>query len=183
MVQLEIKGNEVIITKNANGNFWALKNEMTIPIKNIKSASIAEKISHNIGTNQWGLYSDDFSFDYNGGAFLQNEEKIYWDIDDITKIIQIEFKSGTKLIIEASDPQTAVRNIRAAIIDYENKKTGLAEIRKSRKVTQEELANAIGVSRQTIISLENRKYTASLPLAFKISKYFDMKVEDLFADA
>ena len=48
------------------------------------------------------------------------------------------------------------------------------------KVTQDDLAGAVGVTRQTIISLENGKYNASLQLAHKISKYFDMKIEDVF---
>ncbi len=53
-------------------------------------------------------------------------------------------------------------------------------LRKENKVTQDELAGAVGVTRQTIISLENGKYNASLQLAHKISKYFDMKIEDVF---
>ena len=47
-------------------------------------------------------------------------------------------------------------------------KTRIQELRKQNKVTQEELALALGVTRQTIISLENGKYNASLQLAFKI---------------
>ena len=54
------------------------------------------------------------------------------------------------------------------------------ELRKENKVTQDELAMAVGVTRQTIISLENGKYNASLQLAYRISKYFDMKIEDVF---
>ncbi len=56
----------------------------------------------------------------------------------------------------------------------------IRELRKENKVTQDDLANAVGVTRQTIISLENGKYNASLQLAHKISKYFDMKIEDVF---
>ena len=59
-------------------------------------------------------------------------------------------------------------------------KNKIQELRKSRKVTQQELADALCVTRQTIISLENGKYNASLQLAHKISKYFDMKIEDIF---
>ena len=51
-------------------------------------------------------------------------------------------------------------------------KTRIQELRKQNKVTQEELALALGVTRQTIISLENGKYNASLQLAFKISRFF-----------
>ena len=56
----------------------------------------------------------------------------------------------------------------------------IRELRKVNKVTQDDLAGAVGVTRQTIISLENGKYNASLQLAHKISKYFDMKIEDIF---
>ena len=56
----------------------------------------------------------------------------------------------------------------------------IRELRKEHKVTQDDLAMAVGVTRQTIISLENGKYNASLQLAHKVSKYFDMKIEDIF---
>ena len=56
----------------------------------------------------------------------------------------------------------------------------IRELRKENKVTQDDLAATVGVTRQTIISLENGKYNASLQLAHKISKYFDMKIEDIF---
>ena len=48
----------------------------------------------------------------------------------------------------------------------------IAALRKQRRLSQEELAQAVGVSRQTITSLEVGKYTASLPLAFKLARYF-----------
>lgn len=56
----------------------------------------------------------------------------------------------------------------------------IQELRKKNKVTQEELAMAVGVTRQTIISLENGKYNASLQLAFKIARFFKMQIEDIF---
>ena len=59
-------------------------------------------------------------------------------------------------------------------------KTRIQELRKQDKVTQEELALALGVTRQTIISLENGKYNASLQLAFKISRFFGKSIEDIF---
>ena len=59
-------------------------------------------------------------------------------------------------------------------------KTRIQELRKQNKVTQEELALALGVTRQTIISLENGKYNASLQLAFKISIFFGKSIEDIF---
>ena len=59
-------------------------------------------------------------------------------------------------------------------------KTRIQELRKQNKVTQEELALALGVTRQTIISLENGKYNGSLQLAFKISRFFGKSIEDIF---
>lgn len=59
-------------------------------------------------------------------------------------------------------------------------KNRLEEIRKGRGITQEELAVALEVSRQTIGSLENGRYNPSILLAFKIARYFDMKIEDIF---
>lgn len=59
-------------------------------------------------------------------------------------------------------------------------KTEIQKLRKLRKVTQEELAEAVGVTRQTIISLENGKYNASLQLAFKISRFFQKPIEEIF---
>lgn len=53
-------------------------------------------------------------------------------------------------------------------------------IRKERGVNQEELASAMGVSRQTISSLENGRYNPSIMLAYKLAKYFDMQIEDVF---
>ncbi len=56
----------------------------------------------------------------------------------------------------------------------------IQELRKSRKVTQNELADAVNVTRQTIISLENGKYNASLILAHKIAQYFGITIEEIF---
>jgi len=58
--------------------------------------------------------------------------------------------------------------------------TLIQEIRKSRKITQSELADAVNVTRQTIISLENGRYNASLILAHKIAQFFKVSIEDLF---
>ena len=59
-------------------------------------------------------------------------------------------------------------------------KNRLEEIRKSRGIKQEELAAALEVSRQTIGSLENGRYNPSILLAFKIARYFDMGIEEIF---
>ena len=59
-------------------------------------------------------------------------------------------------------------------------KNRMEEIRKARDVNQEELAKALGVSRQTISSLENGRYNPSIELAYKLSKYFGMTIEEVF---
>lgn len=58
--------------------------------------------------------------------------------------------------------------------------TKIKELRKSRRISQEELALAVGTTRQTITSIECGKYTASLVLAYKISKYFGLSIEEVF---
>lgn len=58
--------------------------------------------------------------------------------------------------------------------------TKIQELRKARRVTQNELADAVNVTRQTIISLENGKYNASLILAHKIAQYFGVSIEEIF---
>lgn len=59
-------------------------------------------------------------------------------------------------------------------------KNRLEEIRKKHGIKQEDLANALEVSRQTIGSLENGRYNPSIILAFKIASYFDMSIEEIF---
>lgn len=59
-------------------------------------------------------------------------------------------------------------------------KTRIQDLRKEHKITQNELADALDVTRQTIISLESGKYKASLVLAHKIAQYFGLKIEDVF---
>ena len=59
-------------------------------------------------------------------------------------------------------------------------KNNLEEIRKKSNYTQEELADKLGVSRQTINSLENGKYNPSIQLAFKLAKFFNLYIESLF---
>ena len=56
----------------------------------------------------------------------------------------------------------------------------LEELRKRRQITQEELAEVLEVSRQTIGSLENGRYNPSILLAFKISRYFGLPIEEIF---
>ncbi|OUN84418.1 transcriptional regulator [Flavonifractor sp. An52] len=59
-------------------------------------------------------------------------------------------------------------------------KNRLEELRKSKGISQEELATALEVSRQTISSLEKGRYNPSILLAFKIARYFGMIIEDIF---
>lgn len=56
----------------------------------------------------------------------------------------------------------------------------LEQLRKQKELSQEEFGKLMGVSRQTIISLEKGKYNPSLELAFKIAEFFQLKIEDIF---
>ena len=58
--------------------------------------------------------------------------------------------------------------------------TKIQELRKANKISQAELADEMGVTRQTIISLEKGRYNASLGLAFKIARYFGKTIEEVF---
>ena len=59
-------------------------------------------------------------------------------------------------------------------------KNNIEAIRKERNIRQEDFAKALGVSRQTISSLANGRYNPSILLAFKIAKYFNMTIEEVF---
>ena len=58
--------------------------------------------------------------------------------------------------------------------------TKIRELRMANKISQAELADEMGVTRQTIISLEKGRYNASLELAFKIARYFGKTIEEVF---
>jgi putative transcriptional regulator len=58
--------------------------------------------------------------------------------------------------------------------------TRIKELRKEKKLSQEELALAVGTTRQTISSIETGRYVASLPLAYKIAHYFGLTIEEVF---
>ena len=58
--------------------------------------------------------------------------------------------------------------------------TKIQELRKANKISQAELADEMGVTRQTIISLEKGRYNATLELAFKIARYFGKTIEEVF---
>lgn len=59
-------------------------------------------------------------------------------------------------------------------------KNHIQALRTARRITQQELADAVAVTRQTIISLENGRYNASLLLAHRIARYFGTTIEELF---
>ena len=58
--------------------------------------------------------------------------------------------------------------------------TNLKSVRESRSMTQQELADRIGMRRETILHLENNRYNPSLEMALKIAQVFDLRVEELF---
>lgn len=60
-------------------------------------------------------------------------------------------------------------------------KNNIKELRKSKKLRQEDLAEILGVTRQTIIAIENNKYDPTLELAMKISEYFEISVNEIFS--
>ena len=59
-------------------------------------------------------------------------------------------------------------------------RTNIPQLRKARKLSQQELADAVGVTRQTITCSEVGRYTASLELAYKIARYFGLTIEEVF---
>ncbi|EJN94484.1 helix-turn-helix transcriptional regulator [Streptococcus ratti] len=61
-----------------------------------------------------------------------------------------------------------------------NIQTNLKELRKAKKMSQQELAQVVGVRRETIIHLENNRYNPSLEMALKIAEIFQLPVEDIF---
>ena len=61
-------------------------------------------------------------------------------------------------------------------------RNSVRELRSERGLSQGQLASAMGVSRQTINSIEQGRYTPSLPLAMRLARYFDQRVEEVFED-
>ena len=76
-------------------------------------------------------------------------------------------------------------NVKQALLceRVKDMKNRLEMLRKERGVRQEDLAQVLGVSRQTVISLEKGKYNPSLALAFKLARYFALPVEEIFDDS
>lgn len=65
-------------------------------------------------------------------------------------------------------------------LEGDGMKNRIEEIRNAKGIRQDELAKLMGVSRQTISSLENGRYNPSIMLAYKISRYFGMTIEEVF---
>lgn len=59
-------------------------------------------------------------------------------------------------------------------------KSRIRELRRQHKISQAELAETVGTTRQTITSIEVERYTASLPLAYKIARHFGLTIEEVF---
>lgn len=59
-------------------------------------------------------------------------------------------------------------------------KNNIKELRRNKKLRQEDLAEKLGVTRQTVIAIENDKYDPTLELAMKISEFFEVSVNDIF---
>ena len=59
-------------------------------------------------------------------------------------------------------------------------KNNIKDLRKSKNLRQEDLAEILGVTRQTIIAIENNKYDPTLELAMKISEFFEVSVNEIF---
>lgn len=59
-------------------------------------------------------------------------------------------------------------------------KNRVAELRSSKNLSQEELAQAVGISRQSVIAIEKGRFNASLPLGLRLGKFFEVSVEDIF---
>ena len=68
----------------------------------------------------------------------------------------------------------------ANIWEVRRMNTRIQELRREKRISQEELARAVGTTRQTITSIEVGKYVASLPLAYKIAHYFGLTIEEVF---
>lgn len=100
----------------------------------------------------------DFVTKFPAESFLRQKWKVY-----------LTFESEGNILMESK-----------LYILEENEEKQIGGNRKERGIRQEELVRALEVSRQTISSLENGRYNPSILLAFKIARYFDMAIEDIF---
>ena len=70
--------------------------------------------------------------------------------------------------------------VKQTLQEVKRMKNRIEEIRRTRGIRQEEFARAMGVSRQTISSLETGRYNPSIFLAYRIARYFDLTIEEVF---
>ena len=70
--------------------------------------------------------------------------------------------------------------VKQTLQEVKRMKNRIEEIRRTRGIRQEEFAKAMGVSRQTISSLETGRYNPSIFLAYRIARYFDLTIEEVF---
>ena len=85
------------------------------------------------------------------------------------------FFARSSIIRLEKESELSIRSRKGYVV-----KNRLEELRKQRGIKQEDLATALEVSRQTIGSLENGRYNPSIMLAFKIARYFQMSIEEIF---
>lgn len=85
------------------------------------------------------------------------------------------FFARRSIIRSEKESKLSVRSRKGYVV-----KNRLEELRKLRGIKQEDLATALEVSRQTVGSLENGRYNPSILLAFKIARYFQMSIEEIF---
>ena len=78
------------------------------------------------------------------------------------------------------DPKAYINTSRGESAAKKENQMNIEEIRKERGIRQEELAKMLGVSRQTVSSLENGRYNPSISLAFKVARCFGMSIEEIF---
>lgn len=95
-------------------------------------------------------------------------------------ILEASHKIKCKAYLTLNAKLAILKMISKLCKGVESVKTKIPELRKHHKLSQEELAAAVGVTRQTITSLECGKYTASLILAYKIARYFGLTIEEVF---
>ena len=119
------------------------------------------------------------SYEVRGEETLPDISPIYdlaaaWPEREINELIGVTFE-GLDCSERLFLPENMAEEMKGQILV-----TPLEELRKARNISQEELAAALEVSRQTIGSLERGRYNPSILLAFKIARYFDLTIEDIF---
>lgn len=88
--------------------------------------------------------------------------------------------SELDILCKANYTKFAKQTVHLSAVRRDLVKNNIRQLRKERKLSQEELALAVGTTRQTITSIEVERYTASLVLAYKIAHYFGRQIEEVF---